>query len=416
MSECAVRYALAIEQPFSPKAYGACVPSSNSRKSAKFHNMVRTVVSSGNTGNFAGQIGIWFVPCLAYDMPVAWTFSDPSGGYDLSVISFANLWADAWSLLGCLGAPTTPYTYADLYAAYKQGVTGKFDIVAAKLRPIYISNYTNPVSAADLVPGSSAGSQPAKHARMVSYGIRVGNISQSAIIGGQIAAFVHPTHDSVYANSYTDYSANPECRITALNKTAYSMSVYALTEAEREYSLENSITRISSIQSDESLTCEACYPFCAGALPAVESGTPGTYMFGNTFGAPVGFMILQPLVSANWAAPKFQVGVIQHIEVTGKGVDSLLTDSHNDPTGLAIVVSAINAAQTQQKGTNTNSWNQLKILDKITSVGTKVIENVSRVVESPEFIRGASRVARAAYSQYARSRNTNLRLGAGYDL
>lgn len=352
LSECAVKYAHAISNPFSDRASMSCVPLGNTRESAKvaaiYKQIVAPYVGSSITST-SGQLGIWLCPSLAYDLPVAWYYA--SGDVDLNTTSFETLFTASNLGLEAGSGSVPDATYKDLYDAVVNNVAGVFNLANQKLKPIYMSSLINPVSADRLVP-ETAGDRPRNQSRLVAYGIKVINASSNLLSGGMAVGYVHPQHSSVSGDRLVDYSSDIALKRTRLTQRPTSLHLYALNVNETDYSGE----RYVGITDSKVQRRVASYPLSEQVIVSGTSLTSGTRAFTfSEFGAPIAFMVLSPPVALNVQGPRFDIHIIEHLEMTGTGMQGRLTPSHRDDVGANIVLDAANHAATWQNGPNWNA-------------------------------------------------------------
>lgn len=152
LSHCATKYARAIAAPFSPDAFGACVPVFPSPDSQKLHSLRRAFNFSVGS---SGVGGIFIAPCASNQQyNVVGTTSTYTGN---TLALPAAL--DATVIAG--QASTLPYGNAD-FGAGELGV----------------------------------------RARIVSVGIRIKYVGTQLNMGGSIAGFFDPNHTTIGNNTY----------------------------------------------------------------------------------------------------------------------------------------------------------------------------------------------------------------------
>jgi hypothetical protein len=344
LSECAKKFAMAIASPFHPSALGACVPSGNSRESAKFAITVKNLITgtvSTPVGNYNGHIALWWSPSLAYDMPIGWMYY--SGDINLNKTTFSSLLtASNLGLKNKAASPTVNITYKDLYDAWENGVTTYFDTALAKLIPVYMPNKAYPKKAEDLVPtGTNVHAQNA--ARLVSFGIHIKNASNNSTTGGIYSEYTHPSHETIASDTMISYSSNMAAIREVLSKAKTTTALFPITQDECNYTAE----RVTGVDLGDNYVRRVCYPFGADSYKEdiISNGYNDFNM--RTIALPICFQVLHPTVSTVTTAPIFDVIVIAHMELTGSGLDGRLTPSHRDEVGNSIVIDAANRAVAQ---------------------------------------------------------------------
>lgn len=152
LSHCALKYARAIAAPFSPDAFGSCVPVFPSPDSQKVHSLRRAFVFNVGTGGIGG---IFIAPCAS------------SQGYNV--------------------VGTTP-TYAGTTLQLPATLDATVSAGAAS---------TLPFGNADFGTGEAG-----VRARIVSTGVRIKYVGTQLNMGGSIAGFFDPNHTPVGNNIY----------------------------------------------------------------------------------------------------------------------------------------------------------------------------------------------------------------------
>lgn len=278
LSECAARYAVAIADPWSPQAEGACVPTHPSRPSQKV-----TAYRKGNV--VIGEDGYGFVavaPCLVNDQPCIWHTNQ--GTYTGDV---ANCSADSPALgVGSSHLTNNPYT------------TSQFTDVAA-------GRFAIPVSG-----------------RIVSAGLSVEYTGTELDRAGNTVCFVDPDHNSVAGLQYTAIETRRESsyETNGASRMKCSISACGLTEKELQYTDPQS----NFTQPQQILTT---YPF---SPPLSTVGTYDTYL-----GAPMMIVWVTGTPGSTW-----HYEYVQHSEFIGSVCDPVLTSNITDAKGFELVSSA----------------------------------------------------------------------------
>jgi len=109
MSECALKYATAISDPWNPNAEGACIPTFPSRASQKAKGWIRQQVTIGT----AGWGFVMVTPCLSSNsQAIYYTTGTYAGSGQLSItatgVTNANLGNLSWNNTSLAGSSTTP--------------------------------------------------------------------------------------------------------------------------------------------------------------------------------------------------------------------------------------------------------------------------------------------------------------------
>lgn len=278
LSECAARYAVAIADPWSPQAEGACVPSHPSRPSQKV-----TAYRKGNV--VIGTDGYGFVavaPCLVNDQPCIWhsNVSTFSG-------TMATCSADS-PAVGVGSAHLTNNPYAT--TQFTDTSAGRFSV---------------PVSG-----------------RVVSAGLSVEYTGTELDRAGNTVCFVDPDHNSVAGLSYSEIETRRESsyETNGAARMKCAVSASGLTENELQYTDPQS----NFTNPQQILTV---YPF---SVPLSTIGAYDTYL-----GAPVMIIWVTGTPGSTW-----HYEYVQHSEFIGSICDPVLTSNITDAKGFELVSSA----------------------------------------------------------------------------
>lgn len=236
LSDCVLRYATAISDPWSPHAEGACVPIQPSRPSQKIKAFIRATVVIGTQG--VG--GFTVSPCLGND----------------SV---------------CLMYTNSLFTQGDL-----ANITGA-------TAGVFTASHNGPYTTLDVISASSVTS-PAVQGRIVSAGCSVQYTGTVLNQGGLYYMLVEPNHQNLNpSNIVATLGAYAETLVTRVTNKKEYLVTSALDITETEYYNPASLIIPSSILYN--------YPFSsAQSLNAVNTTTGGAPMAvlitgtpGNTF-------------------------------------------------------------------------------------------------------------------------------------
>lgn len=291
LSKCALKYAMAIADPFNPMARDACIPVYPSPPSIKASAIGRLTITAGTAG-----VGFLLLcPCLANNLPAVFY---TTAAYTLSTIS-------------PLSANSTLNT------------------------GVIASNMSSPFTRAQLAitSGSSTVS-----GRMVSMGIRVRYTGTTMKESGAYYCYVTPDHSNVLANGIStpgDLGFFSETVVHNITREPCELSVYSVDAAETQY----------SSQASEGTT-QLYYPY---------SGHNTTFNGGFTYTDTSVLVGSPCAVVAFTGEPgnTFLVEFIQHHEFTGPSAYPLSTPSDSDQRGFEIVTAA--AAQLPSKKAQTAS-------------------------------------------------------------
>lgn len=276
LSECVLKYATAISDPWSPYAEGACVPIQPSRPSQKVKAFARATVAIGT----AGVGGFYVMPCLGND-------------------SF------------CLMYTNSAFATSDL-----TGLQG----ISSNTIGISTAVHNGPWSSADVITASLV-NPPLVQGRIVSAGVSTQYTGTVLNQGGLYYMLVEPNHQNLN-NATAANSAGMGAYAETLIKRVTNAKEYLVTSSlditETEYFNPSASAITSSILYN--------YPYSSSQqLNTTNTTTGGAPMCVYLTGTP---------------GNTFEVEVVFHLEFVGRKSQALLTPSHADSKGYEIVASA----------------------------------------------------------------------------
>lgn len=281
VTECTKHLAIAVGNPFSPLARGACVPTFPARMSRKTSAFVRgqCFIGTGNIGFVSVQ------PCVANDMR---TISSTTGAFTLSTMAANDVNVNVY---------TTP---------------------------------TNPYPKSSYMDGTLAIS-PSYQSRIVACALRIRYTGTELNKSGVIYGLTHPDHSNMYNYTLADMTSFPECVRVPVSRQWTTICTTAVDPTETAY--PESSTAIALAGNDgtaEHITM--LYPYSQKTeLTSGASSYEG--------GIVMGFMI------SSTPGNSFEWEYVIHMETIGKGVGSSATRSHSDQDGLSKVTEAAGRAQ-----------------------------------------------------------------------
>lgn len=230
LSHCAQKYALAISDPWSPQAQGACIPRHPSRPSQKITVFSRFQLSVGGATSSGTYGAIYVCPSLANDAPTLF-------------------YLDNTAELNAL-----PSTAADIQ----------------KLLPFMkqvLPNSPYPSSAFQMTLGGGSGASV--QGRIVSSGLSVQYMGSTLNQGGVYTMYVNPNHDNMLTYAPSTYSGYDETLIDRIGDKKQWMVTSGIDDSELVYSLYANNTA----GTDYLTSC--VYPYSNSQTIATE-GTLGT--------------------------------------------------------------------------------------------------------------------------------------------
>lgn len=300
LSKCAMRFALAICDPFNPLARGACIPRHPSEPSQKVHGFIRTSVAIG-TGGYGF---IAFNPSPWNDVVQIWhsTSSWASTDGAIKILSANN------ALVTGITAgynSNLPYTLA-------QGVNSGY----------IVETGNSPVGA-----------------RVVAAGIRIQYSGTTLNTSGMSYCLVEPQHQSISGMTQAILGTYAECDIAPNSRKPCYLTTFPIAEVDFLY------TNNGSYPNNETATSVA-YPGYASAgdsfiaaadVPSGPSYTfeDPTHSYTYNWCPPIAGIIF-----AGVAGETVHLEYIIHAEYSGQLSANMATPNFTDPTGLNQVISA----------------------------------------------------------------------------
>lgn len=300
LSQCAMKYAMAIADPFSPDATAACIPLATNRLSHKVSSFTRFDLAA----SVNGTAGVLFTPCLANNLASAWTFSGP--------------WTGS-SLAATLTSATTTSTV---------GVT-----------PVVISNL--PYTAAQLT--ESAQGAAGVVGRIVSYGVRVHYTGPTLNQAGLLYCYTDPSHSNLESCDVPYLGNRLETDIGNVSRDRCTLTVFPISASEAEF---NSSFTPGTYTS----ALDHCYPLSQGS--GFNSGAAAA-------GYVAGAAPMVVYATGMTVGTTIHVEIMVHCEYVGNLTEGKGTESHIDVDGANLVMSAANRALSEKGANPHKSFGQL---------------------------------------------------------
>lgn len=311
LSECALRYARAIADPWADTALQACVPVATGL-TQKVTGYVRDSMQLGT----AGYGYILMSPCLANDAICYVNTSASFAGTNLSIA--ANNTFEA----GVAGYPlyNLPYNAAQLINRLGQSVVS---------------------------------------GRVVACSVRVRYTGTNLNMGGLTYCLRDPQHNSVqssrtapFVGGIASWGARRESSVDAYGRKFCSVSDYASKETEMELNAYSNEEKSGNNAADTA----AVYPFSLGSPDWFTGGGAAVNYLtaGVLLGAPtLGVQIMGK------AGETCEFEIIEHVEYAGAIPTALTTETVADITGSQLVVQAANTNAIHKQGTGRDPWTTL---------------------------------------------------------
>lgn len=285
LSKCALKYALAIADPFHPQARNACLPVFPSPNSQKVTGYTRFTVATGTQG--IGYVAI--SPTLANNEPVAYYSTSTWAGSTTQVLS-AN------------------------------------DTLQTGINLATMANL--PYSSSQLTGGADKESATVV-GRIVSCGLRITYTGTTSNESGTFYVYSDPLHQNftVVGSNAAALGVLPDCEVCAVTREPCELSAYPVDQYEHLYGNSWPTSSLTPLIHPYSLNTTA---FGASAYTKVSS------IAGTNVGVPVAGVYF----TGAQTGATYLVEVITHAEYVGSTVGAAVTPSDSDMRGFEIVTAA----------------------------------------------------------------------------
>lgn len=175
-------------------------------------------------------------------------------------------------------------------------------------------------------------------ARVVSFGVKITNVTPPLYRGGTALTYVSPRHQNVAGLSYSTCASQSLTRMQSVGSQPIELALSAVNEAELEYA-----------DAAEGVTLtQALYPYSGGAngFPATYDSSPTSAIYTDTVasvlvGVPVACVYFDP----SGQNQTFNVEIVNHMEYIGDSVQPFVTPNEADDVGLNKVEQAKESIQ-----------------------------------------------------------------------
>lgn len=309
MGDCAKQYALAIAEPFDPRAQGACIPRTPALPSQKITTFNRFPLVAGSTDTW---LAVWVAPCLANDGYIAYYTAVPSG--------------------------TT------------SGFTGGSNFVnAANITSGVVKTISpnSPYSMASMIPTGTASANVS--GRVVATAISVEYTGTALNMGGTYLLYASPSHEDIGEFTSDTLLAQDTTIQKRVGPSKNWIGVSSIQNSEFEY------------PTNQTAAINCAFPY-SSYQQAGSAGSPVVNAGAYPQGAPVMCIMIQvPAASTGSTAASFNIQIVQHVEFVGRSTAALHSPTHSDMLGFEKVSSAasqVNARRAQYP--NENFFSALK--------------------------------------------------------
>lgn len=325
LPKCTLRYALACSDPFHPGARKACVPV-GSAPTMKVTAFARTDIVFGASG-------------IAYVMINPSTANDcPSALYTTSGVT--------------VGSAALPYS-----ASATLGAAGTGSALVAGWANLF---HNGPFSAAQLIGGETAtiSTTAPVSGRIVAVGMRSQYTGTTLNESGLHYCYHAPDHVSLSGVTSSTLSAFGDVNIEGVSRKPCMLTVHGTTDSELSFAGQNPINDLSTQD-----TASILYPYSSGnwfwnstyaGATSFRGGIAATSL--GTFVVPVGAPVAVYAITGV-AGASAHLEFIFHMEYTGAGAASMLSDNASDPEGAAMVrTAALTLPQKKLDNPTADAW------------------------------------------------------------
>lgn len=279
LSECALKYAKAICDPWSSEAQGACIPVVPSRPTQKVAVFQRATMTIGTNG-------VGFVlgtPCLANDL--------------MNLYTSTSTYTSTSSAQVAMSATNTITTV---------GVNGSY--------------HNGPYSMQDIINGTQGVANTGCIGRVVSCAISVAYTGTELNKGGLLYCYASPDHHGLAGVSITHLGGRAETNIEGVKRSKCWVGTYPLRKEETEFFVNSSG---STVNQYNPLSNGTSMDFANNATATIRNGNP-----------------VLAVLATGTAGNTFQVEMVTHIEYIGPATEGRQTPAIADEDGYDLVSSA----------------------------------------------------------------------------
>jgi len=308
LTQCALKFAAAVANPWSDLAIGACLPLEPARRSQKVTSFLRFNAQVGTNG-----FGFVYVsPCLANNVPsVFYTDSSYAGTMNSAGTFGSNIFISG-------GIKFTGVSQANINSPYSTSSLGTLS--------------------------SDNANDPAVMGRIVSVGVKATYTGTTLNESGLITCYVSPEHNDLSTLSYAQLQTLAETSNRSFTRAPCVLVAIPSSPDEGLYD-RSTIISASNASNPNTQPIAAAYPW--SDTPIINGGT-NNYL-GQT-----------PMVIAftGVVGSTVFVELIQHSEFIGKTVEAVSTPSDNDIVGYNKVAAATNKAYAIHAAKPASGWSR----------------------------------------------------------
>jgi len=313
LSECAAKYAIAVTDPWNPKAIGSCVPAGNPRPSMKVNTLTRFTMTVGTNGTGF----VLLMPCLAKDSTcVVYTNGVGATSYQGSgaTLNWLNTGPALATGVALLSNSVLPFATNELFQEY-----------------------------------SEVGESQGVNGRIISLGVSATFAGTAMNTGGTMTILTRSSHQSVVQSTgvpgtFPNEISVPylqqfrEARVHPVHPIKYTVVDSARLDGEEDYSSNTIREQSSQEQYDQQ---NVLYPFSQGSITSTTTSTTWAGI-----GSPTSIILVQGGVPGS----SFICELCGHFEFNGPLAQYGLSPVHVDPVGFGMVREAAAQLPSMQAG------------------------------------------------------------------
>lgn len=304
LTKCAMKYALAVSEPFHPSARGVCGIFGNS------FGPTQKVSATSRFTFVVGTNGLGFIaisPTIANDAVLAYATNASFAGTNLTILTSNNTLA------------TGVQTFTDPQIPY---------------------------STAQIIGSTSTSDNPKVSGRILAVGVRVTYVGTTMNQSGTYTCLAPSSHYNMTVipggtapMDVATLQSDPTVVLEPCDRGWCEMAISPNYPFEFGYSSSSAVSGNSSIIN----------PFSNGST---YINTFTNSAASSTQGAPIAVVAVTGALGGN----VFQVEIIQHLEYAGSLVGGLATPSESDEQGGNIVLRAASQMQIVKNATQKKGW------------------------------------------------------------
>jgi hypothetical protein len=302
LSDCVTKFALAVADPFSSGARGACIPVMDGA-TAKVTAVSRFEMALGTTGEgwvFLSPCTVSDLPC-AYATTAAWNGSSRDIYSSVGSASTAAVLATGWQQI----FHNSPYSWLDFTKAQSETMSAK----------------------------------------VVSVGLRAQYVGTTMDESGINYCYQEPSHNSLSGMDVTNFS-NLDADVSPCTREPCTLTCYPVSNDELTF--YNGLNQNDENTRSTYNILYQTYPFSRGSagFRGIYNSTQTATFYANNFsgtyannpyvGTPVGAFC----VSGGKAGSRIHIELVHHLEFRGGGATALQTETPSDVEGSNMVICA----------------------------------------------------------------------------